>query len=150
MSERRLRAVVGLGVVAAHLFLVALVCILTTCDRFDQPEMFTILGVIGPLLAAYATVCVRRLMLQDPSEISPQVGMEKVILGLAIPSFYFLSLCGLILWKAFGSLHPDSLVKLIGLAETFIGVYLGIIVEHMFIVGRSSNQPKKNDARASS
>src|SRR5215208_5493788 len=62
MSEEKLQSFIGIFLVLSHFIVLFLVLIFTIFDRFTKPEMFTAVGLILPLFAAYTTAIVRQLM----------------------------------------------------------------------------------------
>lgn len=132
MNERTMRAVVGLSFIAEHFILLILVAVLTIADKFTADELFTTFGIIGPLFAAYTTASVKKLLTQIPERHLEPVAWERSVLSFTVPIFYFVAVVAIIFWKALGSLTFDAFVKLIGVAETFVGVYVGMVVENLF------------------
>lgn len=118
--------------VAQHTILLLYVGALAADDRFTAEEMFTAFGLIGPLFAAYTTTSVRRILQQTDVEPSQPVAAERAVLVLGIPTLFFAAVALSVSWKAFGSLTFDSLVKLVGVSETFLGLYVGMVVEQLF------------------
>lgn len=133
MRTSRLRATVGLGLVVAHFGILGCIAVFTGMDRFTQEEMFLAFGIIAPLFAAYTTVIVRQIMGEPPvNDEEKRVSGQQVFLSLGIPAFFVASVAAGVVWKAFGSLDFDGLVKLMGAAETLLGAYVGIVVERFF------------------
>ncbi len=132
MTVRTLRAAAGLSLVAEHFLLLVLVAVCAAWDRYTTEELFTAFGIIGPLFAAYTTAAVRRLLSDEAVVDERPVRRERAVLIVAIPAFFFSCLVAIVLWKALGSLAFDAFVKMVGVAETFLGVYVGMVVEHMF------------------
>jgi hypothetical protein len=132
VNERKLRGYAGFSLVAEHLVLLFYIALLTVKDRFTTDEMFTSFGLIGPLFAAYVTASIRRLLQQDAKERSPQVAPERAVLVIGIPAIFFVLIVLGVTWKGFSSLTFDAFVKLVGVCETFVGIYAGMVVEHLF------------------
>jgi hypothetical protein len=132
MTIATVRHTVGLGLVAVHFGVLALVGILTAIDRFAIDELFLVVGLLGPLFAAYTTAIVRSLLADSPVARVKTVGWPKAALALGIPAFFCLVIVAATLWKAFGSLELESLVKIVGLTETLLGAYVGLVIGAFF------------------
>ncbi len=133
MTNKALRMTTGFGLVGAHFAILLLIGILAAFDRFMLDEMFVLFGLIAPLFAAYTTAVVRAFMKEDPhASIRGKADISRVILAIGIVTFFVLAvLCG-VLWKSFGSLGMDDLIKLVGITETILGGYVGIVMESFF------------------
>ena len=134
MTIRKLRTVIGLGIVAAHFGALLLIGILTAFfEKFTPEEMFVMFGMVAPLFAAYTTAIFRAFMGdKKDGEMSPKADAPRIILSIGTVSFFVLVVFGSILWKSFGPLSMDGLVKLVGFTETLLGGYVVIVVESFF------------------
>jgi hypothetical protein len=133
MTEGTLRFRLGIGLVVSHVAAIFALIVLTAIDRFTIDEMFNTLGVMVPLFAAYTTAIVRRIVHEVVSEDDNKpVSSGKTVVSGLFPTAFVVFVMGVILWKAFGSLRFESLIKLLALSETLLGVYVGIVVEALF------------------
>lgn len=133
MQPERLKNIVATILVSSHLGLLVLVGIETGLGNFTTDEMFILLGILGPLFAAYTAAVVRHILRdQKSSERESAVGRAKAILVVFLPCFFVFGIATGIFWKAHGPLAFENLIKLVGAVETAIGAYVGLIVEDIF------------------
>ena len=138
MNERNIRFTLACILIGGQLATLLLVFGFAGIGRFTTPELFSSIGIIGPLFAAYTTVAVRRMLGEVPFAQVQPISLERAVISLTIPSAFVVFVIASIVWKAFGSLTFDDFLKLVGLVQTTLGVYIGYIVESILLGKRLS------------
>ena len=133
MTTHLLRNLIGLVLVGSHFILLAIVGMLTVSNKFTVDEMFILVGILGPLFAAYTTAIIRHILRDEGSrKDSEEVGRAKLFISISLPICFVVLVVAGVFWKAYGPLTFDNLIKLVAAAETAIGVYVGMIVANLF------------------
>lgn len=135
MKIDTIRILVGFGTIIWHFGLLVFVGVLASLGKFTTDEMFSLWGIIAPLFAAYTTVTVRyylALGTESSSDFTKSIPTPTAIISIFIPNFFSAIVALGIIWKAYSSLGFGDLVQLIGIAETLLGVYVGMVVERYF------------------
>ncbi len=145
MNRAKFRCYFGLALIAAHIILFFYLLILTMAEYFELEEFGMVASVLLPLFGTYTAAAIKHLVQPSDSQSNPTTLEGIPVMGMVAVygSFVAYMVC-VISWKAFGSLAHDNLITLIGLGETALGAYVGIIVTALF---KQADGPP-NDSRA--
>lgn len=150
MLESRVRAIVGLFLVASQFGLMLLVIFLFAVPRprgFTFEEMTTTLGIFLPAFAAYTVPITRHIVDNRYKKTrGRQVDGLFVTLAFALPMLFAAIVAGCTLLKAFGYAFEnfEQFKTFLGIIQSAFAVYVGLFVTSLF----ESREPKAQAAPA--
>jgi len=150
MNEDRLRTLVGLFLVISH-FVIALAIALSYGSGgilFDQ--MVTSFGLILPLFAGYATIILKYFI--DHRHDAPNstfVTFPFAALTLLVPVLYVLFVLIILALKSFNVVFGsfEQFKTMLGVSETIFAVYVGMLINALFIPKATAKVPKPPSTR---
>jgi hypothetical protein len=136
MREKRLRAWIGLGLIAAHLITIVVLLGFYSVGGFHFDEMTTAVGLLSPMFLAYTSV-ITSYFTKHPHQTKdegPAMASAFVALSVATPLLFSLLVIVSTILKgtnlAFGSFEEYK-GTLLGLEAVF-AAYLGRLVPVLF------------------
>lgn len=148
MNKRKLQNILGIFLILSHIGIILLVFFLFL-PMNDFSQLTTTLGLIVPMFSVYTTAIVRFIIKNmEHTEPSQQnVSRMFVFLSFFLPSVFVMYLSSIILMKAYNYAFSnfDNFKVVIGLSETFFGVYVGQIIVSLYETGDEKQKNINSD-----
>ncbi|MCP4352202.1 MAG: hypothetical protein GY795_42625 [Desulfobacterales bacterium] len=147
MNKRKLQIFLGIYLILSHFGVILLIFILfIPMNEFSQ--LTTTLGLIVPMFSVYTTAIIRFIIKNMEHTELPDKTVSRmfVFLSFFLPTVFIIYLSSIIIMKAYNYAFSDfdNFKIVIGLSETFFGVYVGQIIVSLY--DESINE-KKTDGK---
>ncbi len=146
MNERRIRALLGWGLICGQVICIALAVWLGAIDHLDSDhgELSGTISAIMPLLGVHLASVVKRFLSQAPNEVDVRVSGERFAAALAIPAMMLVAIIGVLLYKGFGPYWAyNTYIGTFGVLQAILGASVAIIVEDVFPRSRTARRPSQ-------
>ena len=138
MKEQTLKIFIFIFLVFGKLFIFMFLYLKSSAGAFSPNEAITASAVIFPLFVVYLTIVLESFF-KNPfkSPTDKKTEIRKVKLSVVLATFIFLPLYILgfvfvINRVAHDSEFIESFPKMVALIESFLGIYVGIIIKSLF------------------
>jgi hypothetical protein len=136
MTEHGLRTYLGVYIIILNVALISLVFACFYEGGFDPDELTTVLAIVFPMFACYATAAIRHLVNERivKNDESKRLSTSFVSISFIAPSLFVLVISGVIFLQARGTTFSnfEQFKKLLLIVETVFSAYLGQIIYSMF------------------
>lgn len=148
MTQTRLRNIISVFILLAHLAIPALIFLMYIFYGFTKEEMTKLLEIIVPMVAAVSGLAITHIIRTKNATTSqhnePRISRLFVYASLGFPTLFVVVIAGLVLLKAFNIglvLFEDLKASLVA-TETLFGAYTGQLMASLFNVGDEKGKEK--------
>jgi len=135
MKKNKLQNILGVYLILSHFGIIVLIFILFL-PMNDFSQLTTTLGLIVPMFSLYTTAIIRFIVKNMENTINSEKSVSKMFtfISFLIPSLFVVYLSSIIVLKTynFALSDFDDFTIIIGLSESFFGIYVGQIIVNLY------------------
>jgi hypothetical protein len=144
MTERRLRYVSGIALIAMHLIILVSAILIKLMHGFDKSEFTTVVGIVAPMFSGY-TSAILAFIIRDRHvtiDRSKRVTGTYALLIIVFPLILATIVCASMWMEAFskGFENFDDFKTLLLALESAFAIYVSLLVYSLF--------DKKSDSKS--